>query len=472
MVGHAGLQSPPMDAVHKKGDPDPRSILVVLPTWVGDFVMATPTLRAIRDRFPDAHIALLIEPNLRDLAAGGDWMNECIEWPPPSRGLLPARTLFNRPHRDLIWDLRRRRFDWAVLLPNSFRSALLARLAGAQRRIGYDRDGRGFLLTDRLPVSNRLSKAERAKRRSGVPDAQVHGQTSLPMPPDLSSRGPTSLPVPTGIRTSARAKARGSEMPGIPTPKSLSPYHPHRPVHLGRTLPVRPGRYVPIPLVEYFADLAEAIGCERPGDRIELFATPNCDDAVRDRLTSLGVADHHPLVVISPGARYGAAKCWSPERFAGVADRLIESENAAVLVTCGPGEELIARHIGSAVRSGRRGRMFVLDSPRLTLGELKSLIRRCDLLLCNDAGPRHFAKAFDVPVVTVFGPTHPQWTATSYRRERIVPIYVDCGPCQQRTCPLGQVQCMNGVTVAAVVEAAIELLAKHAPAATLEPVDA
>ena len=451
-----------MDAVHKKGDPDPRSILVVLPTWVGDFVMATPTLRAIRDRFLDAHIALLIEPNLRDLAAGGDWMNECIEWPSPSPGLLPARTLLSRAHRDLIWDLRRRRFDWAVLLPNSFRSALMARLAAAKRRIGYDRDGRGFLLTDRLPVSNRLSKTERVKRRSGVPDAQVHGQTSLPVPPDLLIRGP--LP--------ARAKARGSGWGVSEKSKSLSPYDPHRPVHLGRALPVRPGRYVPIPLVEYYADLAEAIGCDRPGDRLELFTTPNCDDAVRDRLTSLGVADRHPLVVISPGARYGAAKCWSPERFAGVADRLIESENAAVLVTCGPGEELIARHIGSAVRSGRRGRMFVLDSPRLTLGELKSLVRRCDLLLCNDAGPRHLAKAFDVPVVTVFGPTHPQWTATSYGRERIVRIDVDCGPCQQRTCPLGQVQCMTGVTVAAVVEAAIELLAKRAPAATLEPVDA
>ncbi len=227
-----------------------------------------------------------------------------------------------------------------------------------------------------------------------------------------------------------------------------------------------------MPLVEYYADLAEAIGCDRPGDRLELFTTPNCDDAVRDRLTSLGVADRHPLVVISPGARYGAAKCWSPERFAGVADRLIESENAAVLVTCGPGEEPIARHIASAVRSGRRGRMFVLDSPRLTLGELKSLIRRCDLLLGNDAGPRHLAKAFDVPVVTVFGPTHPVWTATGYGQERIVRIDVDCSPCQQRTCPLGHVRCMTGVTVAAVVEAATELLAKPAPAATPEPVDA
>ena len=92
------------------------------------------------------------------------------------------------------------------------------------------------------------------------------------------------------------------------------------------------------------------------------------------------------------------------------------------------------------------------------MGELKSLIRRSDLLICNDAGPRHFAKAFGVPVVTVFGPTHPQWTATSYEQERIVRIDVDCGPCQQRVCPLGHWKCMTGVTVEMVCEAAKVLL--------------
>jgi heptosyltransferase-2 len=101
---------------------------------------------------------------------------------------------------------------------------------------------------------------------------------------------------------------------------------------------------------------------------------------------------------------------------------------------------------------------MVMDVACLTLGELNSLIRRGDLLICNDAGPRHFAKAFGVPVVTVFGPTHPDWTATSYAAERIVRINVDCGPCQQRTCPLGHLNCMTGVTVEMVFEAAAGLL--------------
>ena len=346
--------------------PDPRSILVVLPTWVGDFVMATPTLRAIRTRFADARITFLTEPNLRDLVRGGDWMNECLEWPTKQR-----RKPWHREFRAVAAQLRARHLDWAVLLPNSARSAIMAFLARAKRRFGYDRDGRGWLLTDRIPVKNFAD-----------------------------------------------------------------------------------GRFVPMPIVEYYADLAETIGCGRPGDRLELFTTPDCERSVDQRLASLGLASQHLLIVISPGAKYGAAKCWAPERFGETADRLIKDCGAAAVVTCGPGEEHIARTIGSTMKEP--GHVF--DDPRLTLGELKSLIKRADLLICNDAGPRHFAKAFDVPVVTVFGPTHPEWTATSYRAERIVRVDVDCGPCQQRTCPLGHLKCMTGVTVDAVFDAATALL--------------
>jgi heptosyltransferase-2 len=209
-----------------------------------------------------------------------------------------------------------------------------------------------------------------------------------------------------------------------------------------------------MPLVEYYAGLAEAIGCMHPGDQLELFTTSDCETNVQNRLQSLDLAEHHPLVVISPGAKFGASKCWMPERFAALADRLVETHDAAIIVTCGPGEEPIARAIGSAMK--KRG--LLLDDPRLSLGELKSLIRRCDLWIGNDAGPRHIAKAFNVPAVTIFGPTHPDWTSTSHVDERIVRIDVDCGPCQQRICPLGHHQCMTGVTVDAVFQVVSELL--------------
>ena len=136
---------------------------------------------------------------------------------------------------------------------------------------------------------------------------------------------------------------------------------------------------------------------------------------------------------------------------------MIAEFGATVFVTCGPGEEPIAKAIAEAMKH----RAYLMTDPLLTLGELKSLFRRCDLLIANDAGPRHIAKAFGVPLVTLFGPTHPDWTATNYPRERIVRVDVDCGPCQQRICPLGHHQCMEAVSVDMVVAAARGLLGRR-----------
>jgi heptosyltransferase-2 len=136
-----------------------------------------------------------------------------------------------------------------------------------------------------------------------------------------------------------------------------------------------------------------------------------------------------------------------------VGDLLAEREGAAVVITCGPGEEELARSIGRSMKQTA----FVFDEPRGTLSQLKSLIRRCDLLVNNDTGPRHFAKAFGVPVVTVFGPTFQALTDTEYPLERKLQIPVDCGPCMLRDCPLDH-RCMTGVSVDMVYDAGVELL--------------
>src|SRR5687768_6086971 len=126
---------------------DPTRILVILPNWVGDLVLATPALRAIRQRFSKIQISFLTKSHLREVLSGGDWMDEIIPWP-----TRKGQSKRERRHGflGLAGDLRERQFEWAVLMTNSFRSALLSRLAAIPRRIGYDRDGRGLLLTDRL----------------------------------------------------------------------------------------------------------------------------------------------------------------------------------------------------------------------------------------------------------------------------------------------------------------------------------
>ena len=101
------------------------------------------------------------------------------------------------------------------------------------------------------------------------------------------------------------------------------------------------------------------------------------------------------------------------------------------------------------------------DEPALPFGLAKALIRRADVVVSTDSGPRHFAQAFDVPVVTLFGPTHIGWTETWHPRAIHLQKQVDCGPCQQRVCPQGHHRCMNELTVEEVQRACQTILGIH-----------
>ena len=120
-------------------------MLVVCPSWVGDVVMATPTLRMLRERLPGAYIGLLLRPGPDQLLRGTDLADELHV--DRAQGVLGPKFVAAR--------LRPRRYDTALLLTNSFSTALIARIAGVPRRIGYERDGRGLLLTRRVPPRKR-----------------------------------------------------------------------------------------------------------------------------------------------------------------------------------------------------------------------------------------------------------------------------------------------------------------------------
>ncbi|MDP3000740.1 MAG: lipopolysaccharide heptosyltransferase II [Bryobacterales bacterium] len=121
-------------------------ILVRAANWVGDAVMSLPALGAIRARFPEAHIAVLARPWVADLYAREPFADMVIPYT-AERG---ANDLAGKWRAAA--DLRARKFDCAILLQNAFEAAALAWLARIPRRIGYDRDGRGLLLTDAVPV--------------------------------------------------------------------------------------------------------------------------------------------------------------------------------------------------------------------------------------------------------------------------------------------------------------------------------
>src|SRR5918998_3587835 len=134
--------------------PEPKKILVVQPSWVGDAVMATPTLRAIRDLYPQAHISYLMRRYVKPLYVGMPWADQLITYRTGKTKAKAGKGQFF----DLAARLHAGRFDLAVLLPNSFKTALVCKMARIPRILGYERDGRGFLLTDRLLPSKERGK--------------------------------------------------------------------------------------------------------------------------------------------------------------------------------------------------------------------------------------------------------------------------------------------------------------------------
>jgi len=128
------------------GVTDRERIVVRAPNGVGDTCLATPFYRALRGARPEAHICLQAPAANLGILADSPWFDDCLP--------LPPRRALRRPAT--FWQaaaaVRARRFDTGYLLTNSFSSAARLRLGGVRRRIGYDRDARGWLLTDPLPV--------------------------------------------------------------------------------------------------------------------------------------------------------------------------------------------------------------------------------------------------------------------------------------------------------------------------------
>lgn len=343
-----------------------QRIAVFLPNWIGDAVMATPALRAIRTTYPGARITAIARPVIGGVLEGLDLVDDQIVadkgW--HGQGLNGWA---------LVRELRRRRFELGVLFPNSLRTAWLARVGGMRRRIGMNRDGRGWLLTTAL------------------------------------------------------------------TPTS---------------------RTTPNPVIDEYARIAIAAGAEHCGRKMELATTEN--DRQRWRQYCSGQSGLRPdaLVCLNPGGAFGAAKHWPTESFAALARRIAQRGNESVVVLCGPAEREQAAAI---CRQADHPQVFGLHSTAPSVGLTKAAIEHARLLVSTDSGPRHFAAPFGVPVITLFGPTHIAWSETYDPRAVHLQEPVDCGPCQQRVCPLGHHDCMRNLSVDRVFSTVESVLSSRWP---------
>jgi lipopolysaccharide heptosyltransferase II len=154
---------------------------------------------------------------------------------------------------------------------------------------------------------------------------------------------------------------------------------------------------------------------------------------------------------LCPGAEYGPAKRWLPERFAEVANSVSNQEAVQWILFGTSSDSEVGATIEGAVGNctNRIG--------KTTLDQLIAELSECALLLTNDTGTMHLATVIGVPVVAVFGSTEPRLTGPLGTGHRIIRHQVECSPCFLRECPI-DFRCMKAVTVEEVTDAVLSLL--------------
>ncbi len=206
---------------------------------------------------------------------------------------------------------------------------------------------------------------------------------------------------------------------------------------------------------EAYLSLINLVGGQAEKRAPVLFVESQEREAAHGLLKSKSIAGASCVIGLNPGAAYGSAKRWLPERFAQLAERLAEQFQAQILIIGGPKERALAETIQEGMRH-----QAILMTGKTTVREMMALISQCDLFISNDSGPMHIASALRIPQVAIFGPTNAKATYARGPSDVMLQKEVDCAPCRHRICPTDH-RCMKGVTVDDVSEAAGKQLNRH-----------
>lgn len=336
-----------------------RKVLVVAPNWIGDAVLALPAIASLRNALPSASVTILGLAHICELFKDSPYADDRIVYSVSS--ISTAR------------DIRKHAFDLAVLLPNSFRTAMIVQLARIPYRCGYSRDGRGVLLNIAIKVDARVKGLTQTEYYMNIVNHIFHGQG---------------------------------------TPKQFRADREREWLHLSKE------------------ELQHA----------------------KEILRNHNIPDGTLIIGINPGAAYGSAKRWYPERFALVSRDLANKYGARTIIFGSPQERDIAEEIETLA-----GAPAINLAGKTTIRELMSLIKQCHVFITNDSGPMHMASALDVPVVAIFGSTDPGKTGPMGGRKVVIKKNADCSPCFKRKCPT-DLKCMDMITVEDVMAGAERIL--------------
>lgn len=420
--------------MRKKEWPVPQRIVVRGVNWLGDAVMTMPALRRVREAYPDAHIAVLTTPKLASLYECQPAIDAVL--------LLPD----DEPLGALSARLRHARFDTALILPHSARTVFPFWLAGIPRRVGYGARGRAAFLTQpvRPPFEIKIHRRSEAEIRrltanstvshgmGTVEKAEYDGKIALLPPPNAN-------PAPS--------------MPPSIHSRDASLYSDTPPVHH----------------LHHYLYLAGALGASPEPCAPGLVVPPLDREAARQRFCLPAPLIGLPLIGLIPGAEYGLAKRWPPERFIAAAVELRKRLHCGFVIVGGKADAELAGRVAEGIE--RQSEAETSGTPpgeqkwvwnltaQTSLKELCAVLHLCAAVVGNDTGPMHVAAAVGSPVVVPFGSTSPQLTGPGLPndpRHRLVQAHVPCAPCFQRVCPI-DFRCMNSIGVAQIVEAVLSL---------------
>jgi heptosyltransferase-2 len=361
----------------------PHRILVRSPNWLGDAVMTTPALLRLREKFPAAHTAILTPEKLADLWKNHPAIDEIISFAQDENIFSVAKKI------------RAEKFDLALVLPNSPRTAIEVFLAGIPQRIGYARPWRNFFLTEKV-----LPRAATKMHKRSVAEIKML------------------------VAQNSEFRIQNSEIP-----KSAHQIHD-------------------------YLNLVAAPGANPEPLPPKLFVTPEEIETARKKFSLEQISQ--PVFGLNPGAEYGPAKRWPVEKFISTAKEIQQQTHCAWILFGSKNDLEITSQIESAIRNSQSP-IFNLAG-KTSLRELMALLKLCRVFLTNDTGPMHVAAALEIPVVAIFGSTSPELTGPIFSpTSKILKHDVACSPCFRRECPI-DFRCMNGIEIEKAVEAVLKII--------------
>ncbi|MCX7872218.1 MAG: lipopolysaccharide heptosyltransferase II [Verrucomicrobiae bacterium] len=294
-------------------------------------------------------------------------------------------------------------FDLAVVFPNSFRSAFEMWLARIPNRVGFGYGLRSLLLTIPVRPPHKFVKIKKVSKQKII-----------------------------------RLINDGKSEPVI----RFSPEHHH---------------------IYNYLRIVGAIGASQEPIEPQIIV-PQIDIDLLTQKFGLNKLSGRKILGINPGAEYGVAKRWFPERFVDAAIQIYNKTKCGILIFGGQKDESYCEQIYTQIKSRVDNPDCVINlTGKTSLTQLCAALKLCNAVISNDTGPAHIAAAVGTRIVTIFASTSPELTSPGLPhsdKHVIIRSTAPCSPCFRRECPI-DFRCMKEITVEKIVVATLSILSTN-----------